>query len=58
VRCTPDDLHALIAIGRVNVDLHAAGVAEPQQVQLFPAQETASTYALVGTNALRGTIPF
>ena len=42
-----DDLYVLIAMGRINVDLHAAALAEPQQVQLFPDQETASAYGLV-----------
>ncbi len=42
-----DDLHTLIASGRIYVDLHSAPLAEPQQVQLFPDQETASAYALV-----------
>ncbi len=42
-----DDVHALIASARVYVDLHAAALAEPQHVQLFPDQETASAYALV-----------
>jgi putative transposase len=43
-----DDIHTLIASGRIYVDLHAAALAEPQQVQLFPDQETASAYAMVG----------
>jgi putative transposase len=42
-----DDTYTLIASGRIYVDLHAAALAEPQQVQLFPDQETASAYALV-----------
>jgi hypothetical protein len=42
-----DDLYTLIASGRIYVDLHAAALAGPQQVQLFPDQETASAYALV-----------
>jgi transposase InsO family protein len=43
-----DDLYALIAMGRIYVDLHAAALAEPQHVQLFSDQETASAYAMVG----------
>ncbi len=42
-----DDVHTLIASARIYVDLHAAALAEPQHVQLFPDQETASAYALV-----------
>ena len=42
-----DDVHALIASARIYVDLHAAALAEPQHVQLFPDQETANAYALV-----------
>ena len=42
-----DNIYTLIASGRIYVDLHAAALAEPQQVQLFPDQETASAYALV-----------
>ncbi len=42
-----DDVYTLIASGRIYVDLHAAALAEPQQVQLFPDQGTASAHALV-----------
>jgi len=43
-----DDIYTLIASGRIYVDLHAAALAEPQHVQLFPDQQTASAYAMVG----------
>jgi hypothetical protein len=42
-----DDIHTLIAGGRIYVDLHAAALAEPQHVRVFPDEETASAYALV-----------
>jgi putative transposase len=41
-----DDVYALIATESIFVDLHAAPLAEPEQVQLFRDQETASAYAL------------
>jgi hypothetical protein len=43
-----DDIYALIVSGRIYVDLHAAALAEPEQVQLFPDQEIASAYVMVG----------
>src|SRR5205807_5479352 len=43
-----DDIYTLIVSGRIYVDLHAAALAEPQHVQLFPDQETASAYVMVG----------
>jgi putative transposase len=43
-----DAIYTLIASGRIYVDLHTAALAEPQHVQLFPDQETANAYVMVG----------
>src|SRR5712692_1833131 len=43
-----DDIYTLLVSGRIYVDLHAAALAEPQHVQLFADQETASAYMMVG----------
>jgi putative transposase len=40
-----DDVYALIATESIFVDLHAAPLAEPEEVQLFRDHETASAYA-------------
>jgi transposase InsO family protein len=57
-----DDIYTLIVSGRIYVDLHAAALAEPQHVQLFPDQETGIAYAMVGNartiaGGMAGDIP-
>ncbi len=53
-----DDIYALIATERIFVDLHAAPLAEPEQVQLFRDHETAGAYALTAkASALSGASP-
>jgi putative transposase len=48
-----DDLYALIASGRLYVDLRGAALAEPERVAVFRDQETARAYAVIGGAACR-----
>ena len=43
----PDEIYSLIATGQLYVDLHAAALAEPAQVQVFANQDAARACALV-----------
>ena len=43
----PDEIYSLIATGQLYVDLHAAALAEPAQVQVFANQDAARACALL-----------
>ena len=53
-----DVVFAMIARGRVYVDLCAAPLAEPQRVRIFRDQETAQGYATITASSCDGCSPF
>lgn len=51
VSARSDDVYALIATGRLVVDVHAAPLAEPERVRVFRDAETARAYATMARAA-------
>jgi putative transposase len=48
-----DDIYALISSDRVYVDLHAAPLAEPSKVAVFPGRDLDSSFAQAASHSLR-----